>query len=586
MKNWIYATATVALCAPVATLAQEKNCDISEELTSISTIQGANDQSDKIGEQLTTMGIVTQNLAAPEQLGGVYIQSPESLQDDDPKTSEGLFVSANSTTFADLKVGTLVKLSGQVSEQNGLTQLTDVTELYECGQQPQVAPVTVTLPFSSRQQAEAHEGMLVTVNGQKPLTISGHYPLARYGYFDVSSGRLFTPTQVALPGSEAAAVAEANELNRLQIDDNSQLEPKSLPHQQLFHGPQQSLRSGATLKPLSGVLSQFRDDYRLQPTKPPQLAQRSRITAILPKRKNEVRVASFNVLNYFNGDGMGGGFPTERGAKTPQQLQRQQAKIVAAIDALDADIVGLMEVENDGFEQHSAIRQLTDAVNAVSDINYAIAQPHSARVGTDQISVGILYNAERFKTSTHALTLTQGPFRRGSRVPLAQVFTDKITEQTFTTVVNHFKSKGSCPDDGVNANQQDGQSCWNALRVESAATLLDWIEQQQMPQPILLGDFNAYYYEDPMRYFTDNEYQNVSEADDYSYVYDSQAGALDHILIHQDLTSMLTRVQHLNFNADEPISYDYRDDQYYRPGPYRASDHDPLLVDLVFASPD
>lgn len=584
MKNWTYALTAAVLSLPAAAIAQQKNCDITEQLTPISAIQGNHEQSPHLGARVTTMGIVTQNLAAAEQLGGLFIQSPESLQDDDPTTSEGLFVNANSATFADLKAGTQIKITAQVSEDSGLTQLNQVSELYECDQQSLMQPVTLSLPFMSQQQAEAHEGMLVTIEGQQPLTISGHYPLARHGYFDVSSGRLYTPSQVALPGSDAAAVAEANALNRLQVDDNSQIEPESLPHQQLFHGPQHSLRSGATIKPVTGVLSQFRDSYRLQPTQQPELAERSVITAILPKREKDIRIASFNVLNYFNGDGQGGGFPTDRGARTAEQLKRQQAKIVAAIDALDADIIGLMEVENDGFEQYSAIRQLTAAVNAATDIEYAIAQPRSARVGSDQISVGILYNKTRFTTSGHAATLAEGPFRRGSRVPLAQTFTDSITGQPFTVVVNHFKSKGGCPDDGINANQGDGQACWNALRLESATQLVNWIEQQQMPQPILLGDFNAYFYEEPIRYFSENGYQNVSESSDYSYVYDSQAGALDHIFIANELASSLQRVQHLNFNADEPVSYDYRGERYYRPGPYRASDHDPLLVDLLLGS--
>ena len=202
-----------------------------------------------------------------------------------------------------------------------------------------VSPVELKLPFTSEQQAD-HEGMLVTVSADQPLTISGHYPLARHGYFDVSAGRLWTPTQIAKPGAAAQALAKSNQLNRLQIDDNSQTQPQQLPHQQLFHGPQNSLRSGATIKPVTGILSQFRDDYRLQPTTAPQLDQRSQITAIVPKLSDNIRIASFNVLNYFNG-GQGNAFP-EQGALSGAR-QRQQDKLVAAITALKADVVGLME---------------------------------------------------------------------------------------------------------------------------------------------------------------------------------------------------------------------------------------------------
>ena len=48
----------------------------------------------------------------------------------------------------------------------------------------------------------------------------------------------------------------------------------------------------------------------------------------------EIKVASFNVLNFFNGAGDGvTGFPTSRGADSVEEFERQKAKIVAAIGA-------------------------------------------------------------------------------------------------------------------------------------------------------------------------------------------------------------------------------------------------------------
>ncbi|RUO77810.1 ExeM/NucH family extracellular endonuclease [Idiomarina seosinensis] len=557
-----------------------QSCENNAQLVAIHDVQGAAESSPMEGKQATVSGIVTANWSNKNQLSGFFIQSPTDHVDDDPLTSQGLFVATQNISHK-AEVGTQVRVTGTVSEINGLTQLTNPSAIYDCGpaeQQP--STITVSLPFDSRAQAEALEGMQVIVEGDEPLTISGHYQFPRHGYFDVSAGRLWTPTQVAKPGSAANARRASNRLNRLQVDDNSNQQPDVLPHQSLFHGPQNSLRSGARLKPISGILSQYNDIYRLQPTVDLQLAERSKITPIYPKRTEHLRVASFNVLNYFNGDGKGGGFPTERGAHSPEQLKRQQQKIIAALVALDADVLGLMEVENDGFSQYSAITQLTKALNQAQSKTYAIAQPRSERVGSDQISVAIIYNSERLTPGSHAKTLVQGPFTWGSRVPLAQVFVDKNNDKTFTAVVNHFKSKGSCPDSGSNANQHDGQACWNSLRLESAESLLSWVANEQFPAPVLLGDFNAYYHEDPIQYMTSNGYKNVSSEHDYSYVYDSQAGALDHILVADELVPSIDLVQHINFNADEPGFYDYRDKTYYQPGPYRSSDHDPLVVDF------
>ncbi|POF49587.1 nuclease, partial [Vibrio vulnificus] len=79
-----------------------------------------------------------------------------------------------------------------------------------------------------------------------------------------------------------------------------------------------------------------------------------------------IKVATQNVLNYFNSPygGHDNQFGDNRGAESQQEFERQQAKIVEAIYGLDADIVGLMEVENNGFGDFSAIRELLEAINA------------------------------------------------------------------------------------------------------------------------------------------------------------------------------------------------------------------------------
>ncbi|MGM0480509.1 MAG: ExeM/NucH family extracellular endonuclease [Pseudomonadota bacterium] len=570
---------TLAVALLLSSTAAAQNCQLKSDVTPISAVQGKTAQSPLLSDSVTVAGVVTADWSQQGQLNGFFLQSLADHEDQDPSTSEALFVNTGHNADA-VKVGTIVKISGTVNETNNLTQLTDTSRFYECGSSELPAVVSLNLPFSSQLQAETVEGMRVKVSGEQPLTISGQYQFARHGFFDLSAGRLWTPSQIAEPGAAAKAQAASNRLNRLQVDDNSNQRPQPLPYQDLFHGPNNSLRSGSTLQPITGILSQYGDNYRLQPTAELQLLQRSKITPIQPKRSDRLRIASFNVLNYFNGNGQGGGFPTDRGAKTLDQFKRQEDKIIAALKALDADVFGLMEIENDGFSDNSAIQQLVNALNQAQDIPYAIAQPRSERVGGDQISVAIIYNKNRLKPENHAQTHQQGPFQWGSRVPLAQVFTDRDSDQRFTAVVNHFKSKGGCPEDGANANQRDGQACWNALRLQSAEELVAWLNEEQLPNPVLIGDFNAYYMEDPMQYMTANGYHNVSSARDYSYVYNSQAGALDHILVSDSLTQKVALVQHINFNADEPTIYDYRDPHYYQPNPYRSSDHDPLLLDL------
>ena len=76
--------------------------------------------------------------------------------------------------------------------------------------------------------------------------------------------------------------------------------------------------------------------------------------------------------------------------------------------------------------------------------------------------------------------------------------------------------------------------------------------------------------------------------DAYSYVYNGEAGYLDHALASPDLQPDVVDVTEWHINADEPRVLDYNLEyksagqqvSYYDPGPYRASDHDPLLVTL------
>ena len=564
-----------------ATAAYAQDCGEKQaEITPISTIQGEEWQSPLVGQNVTTSGTVTGKWTANDQLAGFFIQSTEP--DNNPRTSEGLFVS--STTQQPFSEGDFVVVTGQVTEANEQTRLVDVTSLSACPQaRPLPAPVEVKLPFKSNEQREQLENMLVTLvaeSGQE-LTISGHYQLPRHGYFDVSSGRLFTPSQIVEPGADAREQMRINQLNRVQVDDNSDVEPNTLPFEQLTSSAQNSMRSGTTMMPIVGILTEFRGRARIQPTE--AVVAKHISEPETPKAKDEyLRISSFNVLNLFNGDGDKNGFPTERGAKSFDAYQRQQAKIVSALVDIDADVFGLMEVENDGYGSDSAIVQLVNQLNEAQDSPYVIAEPRAQRLGDDQIAVGLIYNRNRVKPIGHAHTITQGPFRSGSRPPLAQVLEDKQSGQQFTVIVNHFKSKGGCPDNGPNANQNDGQYCWNQQRLDSAAALLEWVKQNAFPAPVLLGDFNAYYKEDPVQYIANHGFSNVSHADEYSYVFDSQAGALDHVFIDQGLTDSVKNVQHIHYNSDEPTVFSYQDTEYFKVGPYRSSDHDPVFIDVEF----
>ena len=254
----------------------------------------------------------------------------------------------------DVNVGDLVRVTGEVYEYRGLTELKNISKLTVSSRGASVTPATLNLPFDSHSYLERYEGMLV--NLPQTLTISNNYKLGRYGQISISNGRLMAPTQIKSPGSNANAQQAQNNLNRIIIDDGS---TSRNPDPIVYPAPKLSathtLRSavqcsavqcsGDTVTGVTGILSYRFGKYRVQPTSIPNFVSANPRTATPASVGGTLKIASFNVLNYFNGKK----FPTARDAKTVYEFKRQRDKIITAIIAMQADIIGLMEIENDGY---------------------------------------------------------------------------------------------------------------------------------------------------------------------------------------------------------------------------------------------
>ncbi len=367
-----------------------------------------------------------------------------------------------------------------------------------------------------------------------------------------------------------------------------------------------TLRGGDTVSGLVGIL----DDrfgtvdtgpYRLQATETVDF-QATNARTTNPGVSGNLVVASFNVLNYFNGPT----FPTSRGADTPTELARQQDKIVSAIIGTGADVVGLLEIENDGYDSGSAIQSLVDALNAKAGAGtYAFVDPGTPVLGGDAIAVGLLYKPGKVSTvgSPAILDSSFDPRFDSSqqRPSLAQTFRDSLTGELFTPVINHLKSKGSAANLPGDVDQGDGQGASNATRTLAAEALMDWLASDPTGQHdsdfLILGDLNAYAKEDPIQAIlagadglaaSADDFKNLLSDSAYSYSFGGQWGALDHALGSASLMSQVSGAAKWHINADEPTVLDYNVEfksagqvgSLYNADPYRSSDHDPVVIGL------
>lgn len=599
--------------------AQTAQCTLTVSVSGITRIygiQGNGHTSPLLGQTVTTQGVVTK-----VNNNGFFMQ--DVAGDGDVTTSDGIFVFTS--TAPTVSAGQLVQLSGTVAEFNtGLasnadtaahtvTQLGSVTGLTVLSSGHVVTPLVVNLPESANDQLEQYEGMLVTLTG--PLTASQNYFQGRYGQVTLSAGgRLEVPTNRYRPGADAANLADENARRRIILDDGTSVQnPNPTP----FFAADNTLRAGDTVAAITGVIDYGLatssntgfGDYKLHPTMPVTFVRSNPRTTAPDAVGGNVKVASFNVLNYFTtftngatasgqtgqGCSLGGSVAAAncRGANNLAEFNRQRDKIVAALKAINADVVGLMEIQNNG---NTAVQNLVDGLNAAMGAGtYAAVGVPAAGTGDDAIRVAMIYKPARISPLGAPLSDTDAI---NNRPTLVQPFALANGEK-FMVAVNHFKSKSSCPsgsDD--NADQGDGQGCWNAQRVAQAQRLRSFLAGLQgsngVADAIVIGDLNAYAKEDPVDDLTSNGYVDQIErfqSFGYSYVFDGAAGRLDHAITTPSLSAKVTGATEWHINADEPSVIDYNLEfkqpactacgpDYYSVSPYRASDHDPVVVGL------
>lgn len=571
------------------------------------------------GQVVRTTGVVTGDFQGNDELRGFYMQ--DVAGDGDTTTSDGIFVFGPNGT--NVNVGDVIEIVAEVDEFFNLTELKNVQSITFNGTATPT-PTAVSLPETVNDELEQYEGMLVEIVSD--MTVAQNFFLGRFGQLTLSSaddngvpGRLFQPTNL-FPAATQASIdeAESNARRILILDDGQDISgfgdnPNPVPY---LGFPPTVLRGGDSVINLIGILDYGRinssnppsRDYRLHPTQAPVFLATNPRENVPQSSNGDLSVASFNVLNFFTTlDGNGSicgpaGNQGCRGADSATELQRQQDKLVSAITAMNSDVVGLIEIENNGYLAGGSISTLVDALNASLGSNdYAFVTPTGlTALGTDAIAVGFIYKPAVVTPVGTAATLDTGAFDQTlsdgrSRQPLAVSFEENTTGEQFTAVINHFKSKRppSQAQNNGNDDQGDGQGSWNLRRTEAANDLAVWLAGNPTgisdPDVLIMGDLNAYAEEDPMLALESQGFTDLVQVFNgdagYTFTFDGQAGSLDQALAGPELAEQVTGVVEWHINTDEPPVIDYNQDfnppGYYTLDSFRSSDHDPVIVGLT-----
>lgn len=551
----------------------------------IGAVQGSGFSTPVAGQEVSVRGVVVGDVPG---IGGFYLQDDG---DGDAATSDGIFVAT--TTAIDL--GDTVAVAGTASESFGETRIAPgEVDVCSTGSEASLpAPALLDLPAASAAR-EPLEGMLVAP--ADTLTVSEVFNLTRFGELMLSEGGLLVqPTELADARSpEAAAIAVANAQRRIVLDDGTNASRSATNRPYL--SAMTPVRVGDELSFTSPLVLGFGfGNWRFQPadgtpegTFPPQ---NTRPDAPDPVG-GDVQIGAFNVLNYFLTLAADGG----RGAETPEEFEKQATKIVSAIEAMDADVVTLMEIEDTnstGFGDGTPDQAVADLVSRLNEAAgfdkwaFVPLPDELLAVDRDVIRNAIIYQKDVVAPVGEPVGLVDETVWFNAREPIAQTFVKD--GDAFTVIANHFKSKSdSVPPQSGNDNEDigDGQGAFNGDRVRQAESLASFAEGLRVStgddDVLLMGDINAYSEEDPIQLLREAGFTDLGaslDAGRYSFVFNALSGSLDHALSTDALTGKVTGLAHWNINAVESFAYQYDGDQALFAGnPFRSSDHDPLIL--------
>lgn len=553
-----------------------------QTLKAITDVQNPSGESPLAGQMVAVRGVVTGDFQGNERLQGFFIQQP--VVDSAPRVPQGIFIYG--TAKNRVSVGQYVQVEGRVNDykprgdSRSHVEITGLRSVVVCGSGPAIAPLSLSLPLASANALDAYESTLVSF--EQTLTVTDVNDLGHYGSLQFSRGRLYEPYNS--PTQTPAEATAANALNRIVLDDGSTRPyPDPIPYLTAADSSG-TRRIGDTISAVRGVLTHSQGGWSVEPVALPAFVAANPRPAAPAAVGGSLRVAHYNIQNFFSTIG-------SRGAASEAEFVRQRTKLVKALATIDADVLGLVEVENDGGVTAA---NLVTALNAeVGEGSYRYID--TGVLGNDKIAVAILYKPARVTPVGSPQVIPAAGFSvaNGYRPSIAQRFAATTNGGLFWMVANHLKSKGGCPKRSTNPDADHGQGCWNAARTAQAGALRDWltslVSASGESKVLAMGDMNAYLDEDPLKLLRLAGYEDLLRRlpppERYSYQFGGETGALDHAFVSPDMKSAVNGITVWHINAEEPPILGYtigpKTDDRYAPTPYRSSDHDPVLVGLT-----
>ncbi len=538
------------------------DCSAPPPFFAINAIQGSGASSPLAGQEVTTTGIVT-----ARKSNGFFLQMPDANVDADPNTSEGIFIFTSIAPAPAL--GDAVSVVGTAGEFFGLTQLasSNLDVISISSGNPLPAPVnlvpSILNPAGTIGQLERLEGMRLRADALISIA-----PTNEFGeIFTVLSGvarSLREPgieISKALPPGAPCCVPRFDENpERLMIDSDGRIGAAAL-----------VVTTGVTLTNVTGPLDFTFGDYKLLPDAPPAVSANLSAIPVPAPNSNEFTVGSFNLENFFTTN-----------SNFADRLNKASLAIRNVMRS--PDIIGVEEVGD-----IAALTALADKINNDSGApnpNYQAILIESDDDTENDIDVGFLVKTSRVnvvsvmqegRNATYINPLNNEAELLNDRPPLilrATVQAPVGPAFPVTVIVNHLRSLID-----VDQDPGDGPRV-RAKRRAQAEFLANLIQSLQSENLVLVGDFNAFQFNDgyvdvigtvkgapipvDQVVLAGNDLVNpnlnllvdtLPPDQRYSFVFLGNAQTLDHVLVDGEMLQRSTRFAYARNNADFPDSF-------------------------------
>jgi predicted extracellular nuclease len=614
------------------------NDDANPVYTKINEIQGSGNVSPiAVGTTVTTRGIVT-----ARRSNGFFVQSQSSDVDADTNTSEGIFVFTSTAPPVEAALGNLVEVIGKVTEfipstdptSPSITELNNVTSVTPISTGNALpAPVILTAadtnPAGGVNVLEKYEEMRVQVNSLRVVApTDGNVNEASATatsngiFFGVVNGvnRPFREIGLEilnpLPAGAPANIPRFD-LNpeRIRVNSFGQTGGAAI-----------DVTTDATVTNLVGVLDYATRVYTIlpDPAAPPAVMGNISAIPVPAPASAQMTVASFNLERFF--DDVNDPAIGEPVLTTTAFNNRLNKASLAIRNVLNTpDVLAVVEMENLTTLQTLAAKINNDAVlTSQPNPNYQAYLVEGNDVGG--IDVGFLVKSARItvvdvtqfgKTATYTNPNNGTQDLLNDRPPLVLRANVQLTDGStfpFTVIANHLRSLLGIDDETPDGTGTAGGRV-RAKRLAQAEFLANLVQSRQTADPnekiIVAGDFNAFQFSDGYVDVLGTIKGNPAPSDQvvlaspdlvnpdlinlnetlpnpmlvatnqaYSYVFDGNAQAIDHVLITQNLQSRVGAFHYARLDADFPEIY--RNDPNR---PERISDHDAAVAYISLLGP-